>query len=281
MINNQYEKLLQRIVDEGEWIYNERTGKWCLTLYGGIMEYDIGKGLFPLCTTRKSPWKMAIAELLGYIRGCTNAKDFEKLGTKSWLANANDNEAWLNNPNRKGDGDMGKCYGAIAKDFGGIDLWRKVYNDLKQDIDDRGEIVTFWKPDDFDKACLRPCMFQHHFTLINGTLNLTSYQRSSDVALGTVANQVQVYTLLALMAQITGHKAGKALHINPNCHIYEDQYEVLMREGQLYRQPYGYAKLNINPDIKTLEDLETWVTLDDFEVENYEYHPAIAYPFSV
>ncbi|POB65590.1 thymidylate synthase, partial [Vibrio vulnificus] len=37
----------------------------------------------------------------------------------------------------------------------------------------------------------------------------------------------------------------------------------------------------INPEIKSLEDLETWVTLDDFWVEGYEHHDPIQYPFSV
>ena len=36
----------------------------------------------PLITTRKSYWKAAIAEFLGYIRGYDNAADFRKLGTK-------------------------------------------------------------------------------------------------------------------------------------------------------------------------------------------------------
>lgn len=98
--------------------------------------------------------------------------------------------------------------------------------------------------------------------------------------LGQNFNQIQVFTLLALMAQITGHKAGKAYHKIVNAHIYEDQLQ-LMRDVQLKREPYPSPKLHINPDIKSLEDIETWVTLDDFEVEGYQYHEHIAYPFSV
>jgi len=49
----------------------------------------------------------------------------------------------------------------------------------------------------------------------------------------------------------------------------------------LKREPYPLPKLKINPDIKTLQDLETWVTVDDFELIGYEHHPAINYPFSV
>lgn len=91
---------------------------------------------------------------------------------------------------------------------------------------------------------------------------------------------IQCYTFLALMAQITGNKAGQAFHKIVNAHIYEDQLE-LMRDVQLKREPLNAPKLIINPEIKSLEDLETWVTLDDFKVEGYEYHPSIQYPFSV
>ena len=63
------------------------------------------------------------------------------------------------------------------------------------------------------------------------------------------------------MAQITGKKAGKAYHKIVNAHIYEDQLE-LMRDVQLKREPFPLPKLEINPDINTLEDLETWVTMD-------------------
>jgi len=50
---------------------------------------------------------------------------------------------------------------------------------------------------------------------------------------------------------------------------------------QLKREPLAAPTLTINPDIKSLKDLETWVTMDDFEVAGYEYHDPIQYPFSV
>ncbi|WP_407701895.1 hypothetical protein [Vibrio ostreae] len=39
-----------------------------------------------------------------------------------------------------------------------------------------------------------------------------------------------------------------------------------MRDVQLKREPLTAPQFHINPDIKSLHDLETWVTLDDFEV---------------
>ena len=60
----QYLDLCQRIVDEGVWVENERTGKRCLTVINADLEYNVGANEFPLVTTRKSYWKAAIAELL-------------------------------------------------------------------------------------------------------------------------------------------------------------------------------------------------------------------------
>lgn len=281
----QYLELCHRIVEQGEWVTNERTGKRCLTVINADLEYDVAGNQFPLITTRKSYWKAAIAELIGYIRGYDNAADFRHIGTKTWDANANLNEAWLNNPYRKGEDDMGRVYGvqgrAWAKPDGGvIDQLQKVVDDLSRGLDDRGEIISFYNPGEFHMGCLRPCMHTHNFSLLGDTLYLTSFQRSCDVPLGLNFNQIQVFTFLALMAQITGHKAGRAYHKIVNAHIYEDQL-ALMRDVQLKREPYPSPQLHINPDIKSLKDLETWVTMDDFEVTGYQHHEPIAYPFSV
>lgn len=318
-----YLNLAQRIVDDGVWVENERTGERCLTVINADLTYDVGGGKFPLITTRKSFWKAAVAELLGYIRGYDNAEDFYNLGAKTWFANANDNKSWVDNPFRKGTNDMGRVYGVQGRHMqdiklidaqedndvyinkvdmlvglgyyyngataGGfcdtvwkrdIDQLRKVYEHLRNGIDDRGEIINFLHQGDVEFGCLRPCMYSHHFSLLGDTLYLNSTQRSCDVPLGLNFNMVQVYVFLAIMAQITGKKAGYAHHKMVNAHIYEKQLD-LMRDVQLKRTPLQMPKFKINPKIKTLEDLETWVTLDDFSVEDYEHLEPIKYPFTV
>jgi thymidylate synthase len=281
----QYLDLCQRIIDEGHWIENKRTGKRCLTVINADLTYNVADNEFPLVTTRKSYWKSAIAELIGYLRGYSSAADFRQLGTKTWDENANKNKAWLSNPYRKGDDDMGRVYGVQGRswqkpDGGTIDQLKKIVDNLSSGIDDRGEILSFYNPGEFHMGCLRPCMHTHTFSLLEDTLYLTSYQRSCDVPLGQNFNQVQVFTFLKLMAQITGNNPGQAYHKIVNAHIYEDQLE-LMRDVQLKREPYPSPQLHINPDIKSLEDIETWVTLEDFEVTGYQCHEPIAYPFSV
>ena len=281
----QYLGLCKRIIDDGTWIENERTGKRCLTVINADLQYEVGKNEFPMITTRKSYFKSAIAEFLGYIRGYDNAADFRALGTKTWDANANLNEAWLNNPHRRGEDDMGRVYGVQARSWktpegNTIDQLKKVVDNLKNGIDDRAEIITFYNPGEFHMGCLRPCMHTHTFSLLGDTLHLTSYQRSCDVPLGLNFNQVQVFVFLALMARITGKKAGTAYHKIVNAHVYEDQLE-LMRDVQLKREPFPSPQLHISDKITSLEDLETWVTMDDFSITGYEHHDPISYPFSV
>lgn len=281
----QYLDLCQRIIDEGVWVDNKRTGKRCLTVINAELQYDVAANQFPLITTRKSFWKAAIAELLGYLRGYDNAADFREIGCNTWNANANENESWLSNPHRKGKDDMGRVYGVQGRrwakpDGGHVDQLKKLVDDLANGNDDRGEIMSFYNPGEFHMGCLRPCMHTHNFSLLGDTLYLTSYQRSCDVPLGLNFNQVQVFVLLALIAQITGNKPGMAYHKIVNAHIYEDQLE-LLRDVQLKREPFAPPQFKINPDIKSLEDIETWVTMDDFEVIGYQHHDPIQYPFSV
>lgn len=282
---SQYEQLCERIVNEGTWLTNERTGQKCLTVINAELEYDVENKSFPLITTRKSFYKAAIAELLGYLRGYQSAAEFRLIGCNTWNANANENQAWLENPHRKGEDDMGRVYGVQGRtwqkpDGSTLDQLSKVIDNLSKGIDDRGEIVTFYNPGEFNLGCLRPCMHTHTFSLLGKDLYLTSYQRSCDVPLGLNFNQIQVYILLALVAQITATNPKKAYHKIVNAHIYENQFD-LMRNVQLTRTPFPNPTLTINPKITSLKDLETWVTTDDFMVEGYEHHDAIVYPFSV
>lgn len=56
----QYLELCQRIIDEGVWVENERTGKRCLTVINTDLTYDVGANEFPLVTTRKATGKLLL-----------------------------------------------------------------------------------------------------------------------------------------------------------------------------------------------------------------------------
>lgn len=293
----QYLNMGHKIIDNGVWVKNDRTGKWCKTIINYDLEYDMREHLLPILTTKDVAWQPAVAEFLGYLKGYSSAAQFRALGCKTWNANANENTAWLANPARIGEDDMGRCYGVQGRSWlglgepapitGGTTIGRRtydqlqlIYDDLRQGIDNRAEILTFWNPGELHLACLKSCMHTHHFSILDGYLFLHSYQRSDDYCLGHPFNQVQCGGFLMLMAQITNLKAGVAYHKVVNAHMYEDQIEIFEKQ-QLNRIPKPLPRLVINPKIKTLEDVTNWVTPADFHLEGYNPDPAIKYPFSV
>lgn len=275
----QYLKIGNEIINNGTWVYNDRTGKTCLTIPNATMRYS---EKIPLLTTKSVAVNSAIAEIIGYLRGYTSAAEFRRIGTKTWDRNANETKAWVANPHRKGVDDMGKVYGAVAKDFGGVDLIDKVFSDIVAGKDDRGEIISFWNPSVFDMGCLRPCLMQHQFQIIGKKLYLTSYQRSCDFALGIPFNMVQAWFLLKLGCLVSGLEFGEVEHHMVNVHLYEDQVEIF-RDIQLQRKPMRNAsRFRFRDGIKCFEDImkDDLVANDYYLLENYRNMGKIEYPFS-
>ena len=293
MSNKQYKELGLRILNEGKWVVNPRTGVRCLTVINADFTYDVANNKVPMDTLAWHGIKWSTAEMLGYMRGLNTATAFEELGTPTWWANADN---WEHGQFK---GDMGLVYGAVGNNWpvmekvhgwkadtlahtgGSIDLLNSIYQDLCNGIDNRGEIWTFWNPGMFHLGCLRPCMYSHHFSILDGTLYLNSTQRSCDYTTGVrTANMMQCYMILKVMAQITGLKPGEVYHKMVNVHMYEDQVE--LAKELLSREELDCEELElwINPEIKTLEDLRTWVTPADFKITGYNAHEKMTFPFT-
>jgi thymidylate synthase len=278
----QYLKLCSKTLAEGIRKQN-RTGVAHFGYTGDMMKFDLSKG-FPAVTTKKLAFKSVVAEMLGFLRGYDNAADFRKLGCKVWDANANENKQWLESNYREGVDDLGRIYGVQARSWEidktwNLDQLRMVYDDLRKGKDNRREIVTHWNPGELDKMALPPCHMFYQFGIQGDRLNLSMYQRSCDVPLGIPFNIAGYAWLLSVMAHITGLRAGEFTHFMHDIHIYENQIDLMYE--QVVRKPLPLPTLRITEKIKTLEDLETWVTVDDFELVGYQHHPPIKFPFAV
>ena len=78
------------------------------------------------------------------------------------------------------------------------------------------------------------------------------------------------YSLLTMMvAQVCGLKPGEFVHTLGNAHIYSNHFDQVRL--QLSRRPYPLPQMKINPDIKDIDDIK----FEDFELVNYQCHPAI------
>ena len=278
----QYIDICNRVLSEGVMKSN-RTGTDTLGLIGAYAAYDLQEG-FPIVTTKHTYWRQSVAEMLCFMRGESNNKAFLDAGCKVWTANANDNKQWLDNPNRKGEDDLGRIYGVQARDWTGsdgehIDQLVQVYNKLRNGIDDRRLIISHWNPSDLDKMALPPCHLLYQFGIQRNELHLSMYQRSCDLPLGVPFNIVGYAWLLKVMAQITGHVAGKLHHFMHDVHVYENQIDML--KVQVSREPMALPTMLIDNSIQSLEDLLYWATIDNFYLVNYKHHEAIKYPMAV
>lgn len=285
----QYLEILKTVATKGNRVHNKRTNTDTLMIPFAAMCYtppNVNQP--PIITTRKINYKAAIGEILAYIRGYTNLKDYHSLNVKTWDANAN-NPVWLANPHRKGEGDLGEIYGAVGN--GWVDSqgnpilsYRDIVKRLKEDPSDRGLIWSLWNPNKFDQGCLRPCMYNHQFTVIDNKLNLTSTQRSCDLPLGGAFNIFQIYFLLWLTARLTGYQVGNMSWAITNPHIYHNQLPHVFE--QLERKPYtNRTELICHGEItdseESLERVLTTLHPDDFIIHGYEHHPHIKFPFTV
>lgn len=286
MINNfdkEYLNLCQNIFDNGYMEYNKRTGKNCLKIHGAMMKFDLSDGKFPLLTARKMHINGIFSELLGFIRGFDNARQFRELGCNLWNANANESKHWLENSNRKGTDDLGRIYGVQARNWvnnnsSATDQLKNVIDKLSNNQDDRRLIVTHWNPGELDQMALPPCHMFYQFGLRGDYLDLAMYQRSADVPLGVPSNIASYSLLLLLIAKITNKIPGTFTHMLFNCHFYEDQIDKM--KELMNREIFAPPSLIINNKIKSLEDLETWVTPDDFVLNNYVHGKPLSFPFS-
>ena len=277
----KYEKdyidLGERIINEGTWIYNKRCKKNCLTLINHDFVYDVGEGEVPLLTNKTCYPVASVAEILGYLRRYTDAQQFAGIGAKTWFSNANDNKSWLANPNRKGANDIGVVYGAATPEGELQNIYEKLYTGE----DDRGLIYQMWKPELFDKGCLRPCAYEHIWSLVGDKLSLNVVQRSGDFVLGVPFNSFSFVFLLKLMAKITGNVPDKVHHRIINNHIYEDQLEIY-NTMQRVREPMDISPtLEIQDWVQNLSDVLTGDHARDyFTLDGYKSHGKITYPFS-
>lgn len=278
-MTKQYIALGKKLLEKGEWIVNERTKSRCLTLIDETLEYDVGNEEFPLVTTRKSYFRQAIGEMLGYIRGYTSTEQFHTLGVHTWDANSDN---W-NSPYKNGEGDLGVIYGKSA-DLVGFGF-KELIDAINKTPHDRGLIWNFWNPEWFNQGCLRPCMYSHQFNVVGNKLYLSSTARSQDYPLGSVFNMVQCYFLLWLVSKLTGYESASAKLRMVNIHIYENQLELF--KEQMEREPLPSPRLvchkpiTIESVLGICENPEDNLHPSDFFVEDYQHHPSIKYPFTV
>ncbi len=267
----QYLNLLQHILDTGA-DKSDRTGTGTRSVFGYQMRFDLNEG-FPLVTTKKCHLKSIIYELLWFIKGDTNIGYLKEQNVKIW-------DEWADE-----DGNLGPVYGKQWRSWEGadgveIDQLKDVIHQLKNNPDSRRIIISAWNVADLPKMKLMPChcLFQFYTTqTANGRRKLSCqlYQRSADVFLGVPFN-IASYALFTMMiAQVCDMDLGDFVWTGGDTHLYSNHFE--QAQLQLTRTPFPLPQMKINTEVKDIFDF----VFEDFELVNYQCHPAIKAPVAV
>ena len=262
----QYLEMMKYVLENGI-DKSDRTGTGTRSVFGYQTRYNLNDG-FPLVTTKKCHLRSIIHELLWFLQGNTNITYLHENKVTIWDEWADEN------------GDLGPIYGKQwrkweAPDGRIIDQISNVIEQIKTNPYSRRLIVCAWNPADVDKMALPPCHTLFQFYVINNKLSCQLYQRSADIFLGVPFN-IASYSLLTMMiAQICGLELGDFVHTTGDTHIYSNHFEQC--KLQLSREPYPLPTMKINPNIKDIFSFK----FEDFELQNYQCHPAIKAPVAV
>ncbi len=266
-IRQQYEDFMRHVHEHG--VHKaDRTGTGTQSVFGYQMRFDLNEG-FPLVTTKKVHLKSIIYELLWFLRGDGNARWLQERGVTIW-------DEWAD----PASGDLGPIYGVQWRSWprpggGHVDQIAQVVDALKTNPDSRRIIVSSWNVAELDRMALMPCHALFQFYVAEGRLSCQLYQRSADIFLGVPFNIASYALLTHMLAQQCDLAVGDFIWTGGDCHIYAN-HEAQVKE-QLGRAPFPYPTLAIRRRPPSIFDY----AYEDFEVRDYQHHPAIKAPVAV
>ncbi len=256
----QYLDFLRHILAQGV-TKKDRTGTGTISTFAYQMRFNLQEG-FPLVTTKKLHLKSIVYELLWFLQGDTNVKYLQENGVRIW------NE-WADE-----EGNLGPVYGAQwrrwqAADGRVVDQISQLVDNLKSNPASRRHLVSAWNVGELDKMALPPCHLLFQFYVANNRLSCQLYQRSADAFLGVPFNIASYSLLVHMLAQQCGYEVGEFVWTGGDCHIYTNHLEQV--ELQLTREPHPLAQLQIKRKPESIFDYQ----FEDFEILDYQHHPAI------
>jgi thymidylate synthase len=266
-----YLRLCESVLEYGV-SHDTRAGP-ATALIGGSLSIRTRAEEFPLLTTRRAYPKPVLGELAAFLRGAQYNEDFVRFGCKYWTANAKAS------PINQGITDesllkVGLIYGAMWRNFNGMDQIAEARRMLVEDPDSRRIVVSAWDPTKLKDMCLPPCHILMQWHVLGGQLFLTVYMRSVDLALGLPSDIVLYYALLICMGHDVNLPVGGLVFSFGNMHIYDGHRKGM--ETQLNRKPGHppYFKLKKHETPIYLTDL---FTPDMLEFYFYRHQGEITY----
>lgn len=225
-----YLDLIENVIHAGEEVKTRNSV--CKRLHSRKMVFDAT----PLVVTRKTAWKSACHEMAWFLSG-SNAIDDLHPNVRPWWT------PWVN-----AEGRVANNYSRQLRYFHGAEFdedkqeWRVITVDqiallidgVKNHPFSRRNVITTWNTaemvhSDTDLTNCHGTVIQAFVGKDDDKLDVTMYQRSSDVIVGLGANLIQYWAFLLWLARRTGRKPGRLTWIGGDVHIYEQHYDLALR----------------------------------------------------
>ncbi|QCP84930.1 thymidylate synthase [Cereibacter sphaeroides] len=287
----QYLDLLAQTLERGDRRV-DRTGVGTLSLFGAMLRFDLSGGQVPILTTKRVYWKTAVKEMLWFLTGGTNLRPLLQENVRIWsdwplaayrresgeeISQAAFEQRILEDEAFAARwGELGPVYGKqwrrwLGPDGREHDQIAALIETLRTNPSSRRMLFHAWNVAEVGQMALPPChmVYQYHVTS-DGRLNALLYQRSVDLLLGAPFNFVGAAALQLMIAQQAGLVPGDLVWVGGDTHLYLNHLD--QAREQTGRAPRDWPRMRLLRRADSIDDYR----IEDFAVEGYDPHPAIA-----
>lgn len=237
---------------------------------------------YPIITARKTYFKGAVGELLLFLKGSTDIRDYINYGIKFWTSDWGRFKGYTLEQGEvlidvfgdvKGNDavfQMGKIYPyQYAKQYHVFDNFKE--NPLRTDL-----IINSWQVDDLKDMCLIPCHFSYQLVASNEGFLIVYNMRSSDFLLGQPIN-IQFYYLMGMLLEFwSGYKFKGVIGNLSKVHLYDNGLKLA---DKMVKLPTDLYKDNVNVELNLDESLKQLpfsefikhVEPENFKIKNYKF----------
>lgn len=236
----------------------------------------------PLLTVKRTPWRLAIKEMLWFVSPSYNYTDLTSAGVHWWQPWVDD---WQTKQYKahelKVDSQLVAAhlpYKRHYKAFGRISARLQL-----GDYDSTRLFCSLWPSDDeLPQVILPPCALSYQLLHCDGVLSIEVYQRSADLMCGVPTNVCQYAFLLQLYAGLAGLQPGTVRFTYGSLHVYEShmaqpEFAQLLQRTASSEQPKVFGIAKVVSSVRTNRSAD----VADAEYLSADYSPQSLLRFDV